>query len=126
MRLLAWVWAAVDSDPFTHMGEAPTASFIRKWLGRIQGAPPAELAVKCEGDLVPAGEAPCMAQSPIYQRLRGEIPKAEQLLLQRFGGPSWSRLKFGGFTKSVAICSSMLTERGAVAEAPATTQLALK
>ena len=54
VRLLAWVWHAVDSDPSQTMGAAPTESFIRKWLGRIAGAAPSEVTVKCEAALVPA------------------------------------------------------------------------
>ena len=79
LRLLAWIWRSVHHDPFERMGAAPTESAIRQWLGRIGGVVP-KVRVEREDEVALAVVAPIVAHTPLFLRLKGEIPKARTLL----------------------------------------------
>ena len=122
--MLQWLWGAIEHDPFQGEGASPTDGFIRKWLAKLSGAPPAEVSVSVkEEEALALQGSPSKARSRLAKRLDGHIPAAFKLLA-RFGEDDWSELCEGMFSKPAGIMSNMLVECGHICEDDATVRLA--
>ena len=121
LRLMSWLWQVVEHDPLEFVGVTPTASFIRKWLRKIAGVPPAEI-VKSEEDSSIVGVPPTIAKSALGKRIDGIIPQAEALLV-RFSDSNWVEMHAAQFNKVVVTLSSLWTQCGQACESDETTLL---
>lgn len=112
VSVLKWVFGVIRTDPIRSAG---TEGFIREWLARLAGAPPADDGpmVKDESGV---GLSLGKTRSSIGKQLDGLIPKAKQLMAA-FAEDTWAiTVSDGSFTKICNNLAGIYAQCGAVGE----------